>query len=85
MPMLADDDVVEVPCVVSANGARPLTVGAVPDGARDLIVRVKEYERLTLRAAESGAPDDAVRALAAHPLIESPELAATLVRALQPW
>ena len=28
---LRDEDVVEVPCVVNANGARPMHVGAVPD------------------------------------------------------
>src|SRR2546423_5639796 len=50
MSSLMDRDVVEVPCLVNANGARPLHVGRVPDRVQPLLARVKEYERLTVRA-----------------------------------
>jgi 6-phospho-beta-glucosidase len=80
---LADDDIVEVPCVVNANGARPLTVGAVPEAARSLIARVKAYERLTIDAAATGAIDDAVRALAANPLVDDASLARRLAGVLR--
>lgn len=82
---LAPDDVVEVPCAVTAEGARPLAVGTAPPQVRDLIVRVKEYERMTIHAAETRALDDAVRALQRNPLVDDPTLAASLARALQPW
>jgi 6-phospho-beta-glucosidase len=85
IPLLADEDVVEVPCEVGRNGARPLAVGAVPESVRDLLQRVKDYERLTVRAAETADHEDAVHALASNPLIESRTLAASLVGALQPW
>jgi len=81
---LADDDVVEVPCLVSANGAQPLHVRRVPDQARDLIMRVKEYERLTVDAALTRSPEAAERALAANPLVGEASLARKLVEALQP-
>jgi 6-phospho-beta-glucosidase len=80
---LEPDDSVEVPCVVNANGAHPLTVGAAPDAVRDLLVRVKEYERATVRAATTRSTSDAVDALASNPLIRDAALARRLVSALQ--
>ena len=84
LPDLADDDIVEVPSVVNANGALPMHVGPVPDAARRLLVQVKEYERLTVRAALSADRDAAVRALTRHPLVPSVEIADRLVGALLP-
>ena len=84
LPDLDDHDIVEVPSVVNANGARPLTVGSIPDHARALLVRVKEYERLTVTAATTRSIDDAARALTRNPLVADPALARTLVDALQP-
>ena len=84
LPDLEDDDIVEVPCVVNANGAHPLTVEPIPDRARDLIARVKKYERLTIAAAASRSVDAAERALTENPLIAHRELARTLVDALKP-
>jgi 6-phospho-beta-glucosidase len=82
---LEDDDVVELPCVVNANGATPLAAGRAPDAVRDLLLAVKQYERLTVAAAASGATADAERALAANPLIADRARAAQLVRALHSW
>jgi 6-phospho-beta-glucosidase len=82
---LADDDVVEVPCVVNANGARPLNAGTVPDAVRELLVRVKEYERLTVEAAATRSRDVAERALAANPLVGDRELARRLIERLGLW
>ena len=80
---LRADDVVEIPCIVNATGAHPRTVGAVPDSVRDLIVRVKEYERMTIAAAASRTIDDAVRALAHNPLVADATLARRLAGALR--
>jgi 6-phospho-beta-glucosidase len=82
---LEDDDVVEVPCVVNANGAIPLAAGRAPDPVRDLLRAVKTYERLTVAAAASGATADAERALAANPLIADRTRASQLVGALHSW
>jgi 6-phospho-beta-glucosidase len=81
---LEDSDIVEVPCAVNADGARPLPVAPMPSSARDLVVRVKEYERLTVAAATSPSTDAAVRALTAHPLVETAALARRLADVLQP-
>lgn len=75
IPELEDDDVVEVPCRVDGNGPRPLHVGQVPEAVRGLLLRVKEYERLTARAAISRDPVAVRKALACNPLVPAPEVA----------
>jgi 6-phospho-beta-glucosidase len=82
---LDDDDVVEVPCVVNANGAWPMAVGAAPASVRDLLLPMKRFERLTVAAAATGSLADAERALAANPLVGDAAAATRLVAALQPW
>jgi 6-phospho-beta-glucosidase len=82
IPELREADVVEVPCVVNANGAQPLHVGAVPASVRELLLRVKEYERMTVEAALSGSAEAARAALAKNPLVGSAELAGRLAGAL---
>ena len=84
IPSLMDRDVVEVPCVVNANGARPLHVGRVPDRVQPLLARVKEYERLTVRAALARSVDAACEALANNPLVPDRATADRLVRDLSP-
>ena len=79
------DDIVEVPCVVNANGPHPLAVGDVPESVQDLLMRVKDFEWLTLHAATTRDDADAALALARHPLVDDGELAKRLVQALKPW
>jgi len=84
LPDLHDQDVVEIPCVVNGNGARPLQVGAVPARVRPLLQQVKEYERLTVHAALVQSLDAALAALAANPLVSSRAAADALVDDLLP-
>jgi 6-phospho-beta-glucosidase len=81
---LLDDDVVEVPCVVNADGPHALNVAPVPAAARELLVRVKEYERLTVRAALERSEELAVEALTLNPLVDSRDLAQRLVAEVTP-
>ena len=84
IPSLMDRDVIEVPCIVNANGARPLHVGRVPDRVQPLLARVKEYERLTVRAVLARSVDAACEALANNPLVPDRATADRLVRDLSP-
>jgi len=84
IPDLVDRDVVEVPCLLNANGARPLHVGRIPDRVRPLLLRVKEYERLTVRAALGRSLGGARDALAHNPLVPDGATADALVRDLSP-
>jgi 6-phospho-beta-glucosidase len=82
LPFLDSDDIVEVPCRVDTNGARPQVVGPIPQHPRELIEKVKVYERATVKAALSGNRGDLVDALALNPLIPSRDKAAQLVQQL---
>jgi 6-phospho-beta-glucosidase len=81
LPFLDDEDIIEALCRVDANGPVPRAVAPVPDGPRDLIARVKRYERATVRAALTGNREELIAALALNPLVPSTEKAATLVDA----
>jgi len=75
LPFLDRDAVVEVPAAVGTGGVRPLAAGQLPPAARDLVVRVKEVERLTIRAASEGSRALALEAIAHHPLVPSAAVA----------
>ena len=79
---LRDDDVVEVPCLVNANGAHPLHVGTPPDSVRAMLSQVKAYERATVAAALSGSRDQAIDALTLNPLVNDKAIAVRLAEAL---
>jgi 6-phospho-beta-glucosidase len=79
---LADDDVVEVPCQVDWHGPQPLAAGRVPDQVRGLLQSVKEYERLTIRAAVERSKELARLALLTNPLIGQWRPASRLIDAL---
>jgi 6-phospho-beta-glucosidase len=73
------DAVVEVPCLVDANGARPVTADPLADHALALVTSVKAVERAVLEAATTGSRPAALRALAVHPLVDSVTVAQRLL------
>ncbi|ANS69309.1 6-phospho-beta-glucosidase [Streptomyces lincolnensis] len=79
LSVLDTDAVIEVPCLVDANGAHPVSVAPLPDHATGLVCSVKAVEREVLAAAESGARTTAVKAFALHPLVDSVGVARKLV------
>jgi 6-phospho-beta-glucosidase len=79
LSVLDTDAVIEVPCLVDANGAHPVAVAPLPDHATGLVCSVKAVEREVLAAAESGARTAAVKAFALHPLVDSVNVARRLV------
>ncbi|MEU4424926.1 6-phospho-beta-glucosidase [Actinoplanes sp. NPDC024001] len=79
--VLDDAAVVEVPCTVDAHGALPHRVSALPEHGVGLVRAVKAAERGVLEAAATGSRAAAVRAMAAHPLVDSEPVARRLVDA----
>jgi 6-phospho-beta-glucosidase len=69
MAELDPDDVVEVPSRIDRDGAHPIRQPVMAPASRDLVQAVKAYERLAIRAAESGERADVKAALEAHPLV----------------
>ncbi|MFE3169188.1 6-phospho-beta-glucosidase [Streptomyces sp. NPDC059224] len=79
LSVLDGDAVIEVPCLVDANGAHPVSVAPLPGHATGLVCSVKAVEREVLAAAESGSRRTAVKAFALHPLVDSVNVARRLV------
>ncbi|MEU1500974.1 6-phospho-beta-glucosidase [Streptomyces sp. NPDC005732] len=79
LAVLDADAVIEVPCLVDANGAHPVSVDPLPGHATGLVCAVKAVEREVLSAAESGSRTTAVKAFALHPLVDSVNVARRLV------
>ncbi|MGW8679895.1 6-phospho-beta-glucosidase [Streptomyces sp. NPDC055817] len=79
LPSLDDDAVVEIPCLVDANGAHPVSVAPLPGHATGLVSSVKAVEREVLEAAEGGSRATAVKAFALHPLVDSVTVARRLL------
>ncbi|MFJ2566161.1 6-phospho-beta-glucosidase [Streptomyces sp. NPDC087568] len=79
LSVLDAEAVVEVPCLVDANGAHPVSVDPLPGHATGLVCAVKAVEREVLAAAGSGSRATAVKAFALHPLIDSVNVARRLV------
>lgn len=71
--------VIEVPCLVDASGAHPVSVDPLPGHATGLVCAVKAVEREVLTAARSGSRATAVKAFALHPLVDSVNVARRLV------
>ncbi|WP_242091238.1 6-phospho-beta-glucosidase [Curtobacterium sp. DN_7.5] len=77
---LPRDAVVEVPTMVDANGVHPMTTDQPDLHQIGLMSQVKAVERHTIAAALTGSKDEAVKAFALHPLVDSVSVARDLVR-----
>lgn len=82
IPDLEPDDVVEVPCLISAKGVIPVRVGPLAQAVQGLVLAVKEYERLVVRAAVEGSADVARLALLSLPIVGDWERAGAVTKAL---
>jgi 6-phospho-beta-glucosidase len=72
---LEPNDAVELPCQVSSSGVQIPSVGRAPEAVRSLLLQVKEYERLTVRASIEHSREAAIAALVKNPLVGRPEIA----------
>lgn len=75
LPGFPDDLVVEVTGRCSAAWVEPLPQRPLPRHLRGLVEMLAEYQVLAAEAAWNGSRIDAVRALAANPLVQSVEKA----------
>ena len=69
------NDAVELLCQVSSSGVEVPSVGHAPEAVRSLLLDVKEYERLTVRASVECSRDAALAALIKNPLVARPDVA----------
>lgn len=78
---LSNDAVVETPCRVKGRHVQAIAQGPLPSAVAGLVAQVAEHARLAAEAAVTGDQALAVRALLAHPLVHSLDVAERLVDA----
>ncbi|MFB9310906.1 6-phospho-beta-glucosidase [Agromyces hippuratus] len=79
VPQLPADAVVEVGCVVDGDGVHPWPIAPVSGEMLGLITQVKSAERLIISAVHEESREQAWRAFAAHPLVDSVGVARSLL------
>jgi 6-phospho-beta-glucosidase len=75
---LPADAIVEVPTLVDASGVKPLCLGEMPRSVLGLTQALLNWQELTVDAALCGERDLVVRALMAHPWLQSRKVAEEL-------
>jgi 6-phospho-beta-glucosidase len=78
---LKPGDNVEITCDVGGGAVVPVKAPAAPAEVRDLILKVKEYERLAVEAIRRKSREAAIAALTAHPLVADEGKSYRLVKA----
>lgn len=69
------DSAVEVACMITSDGPKPIAIGELPVALNGTIQTIKSFERLVCEAAITGNKDVAIAALTLNPLITSDALA----------
>ena len=76
---LPDESAVEVACMITADGPKPLATGEMKPMISGTIHMIKAFERMVVEAAVTGNRDLAVTALNMNPLCPSDHLANIVV------
>ncbi|MCR6516112.1 MAG: 6-phospho-beta-glucosidase [Clostridium sp.] len=74
-----DNSAVEVSCVITKDGPKPLAMGKLPLAVNGLVQTIKSFEMLCVEAAVEGDYHKALMALCLNPLIPSEKMAKTLL------
>ncbi|MFJ4413141.1 family 4 glycosyl hydrolase [Streptomyces sp. NPDC088925] len=79
VPQLPPDAIIETVCEVDGRGAHPLPCAPLGEAELGLMLQLKAVERATIDAALFKDRTAALRALALHPLVDSPAVAARIL------
>ena len=66
---LPDDSVIEVNCVITKDGPKPIAIGSLPYAIKGIVQQMKAFEELVIRAAVTGNYNDAYLAFVMNPLL----------------
>lgn len=78
LDFLNETDIVEISCEIENGKLKPIKIGEVPFENKEIITRVKAYERLASKAIINRDRESAVDCLYLHPLVASYSLAEKL-------
>lgn len=72
---LPAESVIEVSCVITKSGPKPIAVGDLPVPVRGLVQQIKSFERTAIDAAVTGDYHTALLAMTINPLVPSDAMA----------
>ncbi|MEH6992480.1 PRD domain-containing protein [Neobacillus drentensis] len=72
---IPDDSAVEVNCMITKDGPKPIAVGDMPVAVRGLVQQIKSFERISAEAAVTGDYKTALLAMTINPLVPSDRIA----------
>lgn len=72
---LPHDCAVELNCVITKEGPKPLTVGNLPNAVSGLVNQIKSFERVAAEAAVTGDYKTALTAMTINPLVPGDRVA----------
>jgi len=76
---IPNNSAVEVSCVITKDGPKPIVMGDLPVSVRGLVQQIKSFERVACEAAVTGDYDLAILALTINPLVASDKVAKEIV------
>ncbi|MEH7109035.1 6-phospho-beta-glucosidase [Bacillus sp. JJ1764] len=71
---IPDDSAVEVNCIITKDGPKPISVGDLPVAVRGLVQQIKSFERVAAEAAVTGDYHTALLAMTINPLVPSDKI-----------
>lgn len=75
---ISPDSIVEVSCVITKDGPKPIAIGELPIQINGLIQQIKSFERVVIDAAVTGDYNTALLAMTMNPLVASDKMAKVL-------
>ncbi|MGY0692476.1 6-phospho-beta-glucosidase [Virgibacillus sp. FSP13] len=76
---IPNDSAVEISCVITKEGPKPISVGDLPVPVRGLVQQIKSFERVSTEAAVTGDYHKALLAMTINPLVPSDTIAKKLL------
>jgi len=72
---ISPDSAVEVNCVITKDGPKPIVVGELPVAVNGLVQQIKSFERVAAEAAVTGDYKTALLAMTINPLVPGDKVA----------
>ncbi|MFB5196749.1 6-phospho-beta-glucosidase [Neobacillus sp. KR4-4] len=72
---IAAESAVEVNCIITKEGPKPISVGELPVAVQGLVQQIKSFERVAAEAAVTGDYNTALLAMTINPLVPSDTIA----------
>ncbi|MCL7745619.1 6-phospho-beta-glucosidase [Halalkalibacter alkaliphilus] len=76
---IPSDSAVEVSCMITKDGPKPIVVGELPVQVQGLVQQIKSFERVAAEAAVTGDYEKAILALTINPLTPSDSIAKEII------